>query len=122
MQSRPVALALILACLCLAQRAAAEADRDRFGAAGYFRFGTRPDFQGGNSKLGFWNISGRLLNEDPYAALELKFDLLQPEPDGDRPWTSLHTKGELASDAEHGPLSKPRLPQLYVQAGNLLVK
>ena len=46
---------------CFAQPAMA--DDDRFSAGGYFRIAARPDFQGGKSQLGLWNISGRLLNE-----------------------------------------------------------
>jgi hypothetical protein len=116
---------LTVATLALAAMdAGAEARPDRFGAGGYLRIGTRPDFQGGYSSLGYWNLYGRLLNEAPYAALEMRLDVLQP--DGDRPWTSLRAKVEggsvMTADAGRGALSLFRLTQLYVQAGNLLVK
>ena len=53
--------ARLLAVLCLAAmftpaQAQAEAARDRFNAGGYFRIMTRPDFQGGDGKLGYWNL------------------------------------------------------------------
>lgn len=121
-----VGIALAAAALVGTRRARAEATSDRFGAGGYLRIATRPDFQGGNSKLGYWNLYGRLLNEGPYGALELKLDLLQPVPDSDRPWTSLRAKLEggsvMTADPGRGSLSLFRVSQLYVQAGNLLVK
>jgi hypothetical protein len=119
-------LVIALLVAVVPSRATAETQRDRFSAGGYLRVSTRPDFQGGNSKLGYWNLYGRLLNEGPYAALELKLDLLQQQPDSDRPWTSVRAKVEggsvLTTDAGRGSLSNFRLSQLYVQAGNLLVK
>ena len=30
-----------------------------------FAFKARPDFQGGSTGLGYWNLYGRLLNEGP---------------------------------------------------------
>jgi hypothetical protein len=104
--------------------ARAAVSRDRGAAAGYFRVMTRPDFQGGNSRLGFWNLYGRLLNEGPWAALELRLDLI---PEGQSPsevWTSVHAKVEGGSvfnaDAGRGWLGEYFLTQLYVQAGNVL--
>lgn len=103
-----------------------EAQRDRFSSGGYLRIATRPDLQGGNSRLGFWNLYGRLLNEGNWGALEMKLDLLQPQSTGDRPWTSLRVKIEGGSvqtaDAANGSLLAYRASQLYVQAGNLLLK
>jgi hypothetical protein len=99
---------------------------DRFDAGGYLRIGTRPDFQGGSSTLGYWNLYGRLLNEGPYAALEMKLNLLQPQVNSDHPWTSIHMKVEGGSiqgaDANGGSLTQYRVSQLYVQAGNVLLK
>jgi len=66
-------LAVTLVCSAPAQ---AVPQRDRASAAGYLRVMARPDFQGGGSRLGLWNINGRLLNEGPYGALELKLDVL----------------------------------------------
>lgn len=101
----------------------AEAEHDRFGAGGYFRVMTRPDAQGGDGKLGYWNLYGRLMNEGPYAALEMKLDLLQQQPRSDQPWTTLHAKvegGSIANaDPRNGALDTFRLSQLYVQAGNV---
>jgi len=94
-------------------------------AGGYFRVMTRPDLQGGNGKLGYWNLYGRLLNEGPYAALELRFDVLEPQPGTDQLWTSLHAKIEGGSignaDAGDGSLDHLRLSQVYVLAGNVLM-
>ena len=87
---------------------------------------TRPDFQGGDGKLGYWNLNGRLLNEGPYAALELKLDLLPQTAESLAPWTSLHAKIEggsaQAADPNNGNLGQFRLSQLYARAGNVLLK
>jgi hypothetical protein len=102
----------------------AETQADRFGAGGYFRIMTRPDLQGGDSRLGYWNLYGRLLNEGPWGALELKLDVLQSTPGSNDVWASLHTKiegGSFAnSDANQGWLGQFRVSQMYVRAGNIL--
>ena len=102
----------------------AETQGDRFGAGGYFRVMTRPDLQGGDSRLGYWNLYGRLLNEGPWGALELKLDVLQQTPGTGEVWASLHTKiegGSIAnSDVNQGWLGQYRVSQLYVKAGNIL--
>ncbi len=102
----------------------AEAQTDRFSAGGYFRIMTRPDFQGGSSKLGFWNLYGRLLNEGPWGALELKLDVLKPNPGTQDVWASIHTKIEGGSfanaDPQNGALDAFRVTQMYVKAGNIL--
>lgn len=112
-------LALLLAASPLARAADAE-------VAGYLRVMTRPDFQGGDGKLGYWNLYGRLLNEGPYAAFELKVDLLEREPGSDAPWTQVHTKveGGALANAEpgNGGLAGMRLTQLYALAGNVLLR
>lgn len=93
---------------------------------GYFRVGARPDLQGGSSQLGYWNLYGRLLNEGPYAALELKLDILDQEPGSTDVWTSVHTKVEGGSvqgaDPSNGALSQYRMSQVYALAGNVLFK
>ncbi len=85
---------------------------------------TRPDFQGGSSKLGYWNLYGRLLNEGPWGALELKLDVLKPNPGTQDVWASIHTKIEGGSfsnaDDQNGKLSAFRVTQMYVKAGNIL--
>jgi hypothetical protein len=103
----------------------ADAVPSRFDAGGYLRLATRPDFQGGDSKLGYWNLYGRLLNEGNYAALELRLDVLLAESEG-APWANLRARIEGGSigngDPGRGVLSLFRLSQLYVQAGNLFAK
>lgn len=91
---------------------------------GYLRVGTRPDFQGGDGRLGYWNLYGRLLNEGPYATLDFRLDVLEQQPGTRLPWTSVHLRVEGGSignaDAGLGDLSSYRLSQAYVQAGNVL--
>lgn len=110
--------------LLLAGLASAQAPDSRFSAGGYFRIMARPDFQGGIGRLGFWNINGRLMNEGPYAALEMKLDLLQAPPGTTDIWASLHARIEGGSvttaDSGNGSLVNFRLSQLYARAGNIL--
>ena len=121
MTMRRLTLLLLLASL-LAPAAARAVSAD---VAGYFRISTRPDFQGGDGKLGYWNLHGRLLNEGPYGALELRLDLLEPQGTSTDVWTSIHTKVEGGSignaTVEDGSLANIRLSELYVQAGNILL-
>ncbi|MGQ0506070.1 MAG: hypothetical protein ACT4TC_12215, partial [Myxococcaceae bacterium] len=111
-------------CVVISSTAWAEAQQDRFNAGGYFRIMTRPDFQGGSSRLGYSNLYGRLLNEGPYGALELKLNVLNAAPGSSEVWASVHTKIEGGSisnaDALNGTLSAFRVSQLYVKAGNIL--
>ncbi|MFO0746062.1 MAG: hypothetical protein U1F43_10360 [Myxococcota bacterium] len=106
--------------------ARAEAPHDRFSAGGYLRIMTRPDLQGGDGRLGYWNLYGRLLNEGPYAALELKLELLPQTADAHAAWTSVHARIEGGSvqgaDSRNGSLSQFRLSQLYARAGNVLLE
>lgn len=101
----------------------AEPERSRFSAGGYLRVMARPDFQGGDGKLGYWNLHGRLLNEGPYAALELKLDLLPEVAGKNTPWTSVHAKIEggtvQGGTRDNGSLANLRLSQLYARAGNV---
>jgi hypothetical protein len=119
---RVLSLCAILLPLC----AMAQAASDRVSAGGYYRIMARPDFQGGFGKLGFWNLTGRLLNEGPFAALELKLDLLQAPPGSSDTWASIHARlegGSVASaDPSNGSLSLFRLAQLYARAGNILLE
>jgi hypothetical protein len=82
---------------------------------GYVRIMTRPDFEGGDGRLGYWNLYGRLLNEGPYAALELRQAILEPKPGSAEPWTDVHAKiegGTVANaDANNGSLAYLRLSQ-----------
>ena len=93
---------------------------------GYLRVMTRPDFQGGDGKLGYWNLYGRLLNEGPYGTLDLRLDLLEQQPGTNAPWTSVHMRvegGSLGnSDASNGSLAAWRMSQAYIQAGNVLIE
>ncbi|MFO0599239.1 MAG: hypothetical protein U0228_28290 [Myxococcaceae bacterium] len=104
--------------------ALAQAPDSRFSAGGYFRIMARPDFQGGNGRLGYWNINGRLMNEGAYAALEMKLDLLQAPPGTTDIWASLHARIEGGSvntaDSNNGSLVNFKLSQLYARAGNIL--
>lgn len=115
---------LLLLLAVFAGTALAQAPDSRFSAGGYFRIMARPDFQGGNGRLGYWNINGRLMNEGPYAALEMKLDLLQAPPATTEIWASLHARLEggsvTAADASNGSLVNFRLSQLYARAGNIL--
>lgn len=108
----------------LASTAHADVADDRFSAAGYLRVMTRPDFQGGDGRLGFWNLYGRLLNEGPYAALQLKLNLLPRAPGSKEPWTAVQARIEGGSimnvDDAGGSLSSFKLSQLAVVAGNVL--
>ncbi len=118
-------LGLLVGLLALLPSGAqAEVLPDRFSAGGYFRIMTRPDFQGGDSKLGYWNLYGRLLNEGPWGALELQLSLLQAAPGRADPWAAVHAKIEGGSfantDLGRGNLAKYAATQLYVQAGNIL--
>lgn len=93
---------------------------------GYLRVMTRPDFQGGDGKLGYWNLYGRLLNEGPWATLDLRLDVLEQQPGTNAPWTSVHLRVEGGSignsDAGNGNLGNYRLAQAYIQAGNVLIE
>ncbi len=103
--------------------ASAGVQRPRAEVAGYFRIMTRPDVQGGDGKLGFWNLYGRLLNEGPWASLELRVDLLQADA-SNQPEVSLHYKMEgdsvMTAEASGGRLDRFRMSQLYVLARNVL--
>ena len=90
---------------------------------GYFRVMGRPDFQGGEGRLGYWNLYGRLMNEGPYGMLELRYDVLEPQPASTQPWTALHARiegGSVANaSASNGSLSEFRLSQVFVKTGNV---
>ena len=126
-QKRNLALLAVVAAFAIALLAPlnASAEDDRFSAGGYFRIGARPDFQGGWSKLGLWNLSGRLLNETQWAALEMRLQLIKQTPGTNEVWTSLHAKIEggsaHAADLLNGSLGQFALTQLYVKAGNVLI-
>ena len=64
---------------------------------GYLRVGARPDLQGGDGRLGYWNLYGRLLNEGPYAVIDMRAKPLPRRPDSLEPWTSLHMRIEGGS-------------------------
>lgn len=122
---RGLLAALGTVALALPSPAHAEAQRDRFSAGGYFRVMTRPDLQGGNGQLGFWNLYGRLLNEGPYAMLEMRLDVLQSPPGRNDPWAAVQAKLEggsvMNADPGAGALSNFRLSQLFVRGGNILL-
>jgi hypothetical protein len=104
--------------------ALAEAQTDRVQAGGYYRIMSRPDFQGGSGKLGFYNLYGRLLNEGPYGMLNLKLNFLPRDPTRNEVWASVDVRIEGGSvqsaDPGNGNLSNFRVSQLYLEAGNIL--
>ena len=122
---RPTRWLLPLLWLCAAT-AWAEAPVERSGAAGYFRLMARPDLDGGTARLGWSNLYGRLLNEGPWGALELRLSLLQEQPGRAEPWAAVHVRLEGGSfggmDGGRGQLSQFSASQLYLRAGNLLLK
>lgn len=93
---------------------------------GYFRVMARPDLQGGNGRLGYWNLYGRLMNEGPYGMLDFRYDVLDREPGSEAPWTSVHARiegGSIANaDPTNGSLAAFRLSQVYVKTGNVLLR
>ena len=115
----------LVAGLVLPQASQAAPDRSRVGVNGYFRVQARPDLQGGNGRLGFWNLYGRLLNEGPYAELDVRLNLLEADPGTDDPWTTafLRIAGGSVANASptNGNLGDFRLAQLFVRAGNVLI-
>jgi hypothetical protein len=121
MSQRILPLALALATLAPGAALASDAQ-----LGGYLRVATRPDMTGGDGRLGYWNLYGRLLNEGPYAALEGRVTLLEREPGVVEPWTTAHVKfeGGGVGNAEpgNGSLTQWRMSQLYVRAGNVFLK
>ena len=101
------------------------AEASPVSVGGYMRVMTRPDLQGGSGTLGYWNLYGRLLNERPYASLDLKMDLLPDQQNG-LPWTKLYTRLEGNSvggaDAQNGSMQNFRLSQVYLLSGNVGIK
>jgi hypothetical protein len=112
-----------LALLCTTLLLPAAAGAGQADVGGYFRVSARPDLQGGDGKLGYWNLYGRLLNEGPYAAVEMKWDILERDPATRAVWTSLHAKVEggsiMNADTGNGTLDHLRMSQVYVKAGNV---
>lgn len=107
-----------------AATAHAQAPDSRFSAGGYYRIMARPDFQGGDGRLGYGNLYGRLMNEGPYVALEMKLDLLQAPPGTTDIWASIHARLEggtvFSADSSNGSLANFRISQLYARAGNII--
>ena len=85
------------------------------GVGGYLRVMSRPDLEGGAGQLGHWNLYGRLMNEGPWAALDLYVSPLAPKAGSDAVWTTVHAKIEGAPYA----LSDMRITQLYTRVGNV---
>ena len=101
------------------------AQAGRAEMAGYMRVGTRPDLLGGGNQLGYWNLYGRLLNESPYAALELKYDVLERDPRNQTPYTSLHFRvegwGVGRAEPSNGSLTNWHVTQMFAKAGNVAI-
>ncbi len=116
---------VVVASALVSFAASAQAPDSRFSAAGYYRIMARPDFEGGVGRLGYWNLYGRLMNEGPWAALEMKLDLLQAPPGSSETWASLHARLEGGSvntaDPGNGNFVNFRLSQLFARVGNVLL-
>lgn len=111
--------------LCAAPLLArADAPQERFNAGGYFRIMARPELEGGQGRLGFYNLYGRLLNEGPYGMLDLRLNAVPPNPATNSVWASVHTRIEGSSfsnaDPGGGNLGNFRASQLFIRAGNVL--
>jgi hypothetical protein len=120
---RRAALLVFLVATLLSGLARAEAELPTANFGGYFRIMARPDLQGGDGTLGFSNLYGRLLNERPFAALELRLNLLKPRPGTNDPWTAIHFKvegGALQNATPSGSFGDMRLSQAYVLVGNVV--
>jgi len=120
-----LSLIALVAALSMPAVAHAEANQQRVSVGGYFRAMARPDFQGGFGTLGYWNLYGRLLNEAPWAGLELRIRLLEAQPGTSDPWTVAHFRIEggaiQGGEPTNGKLGEFRLAQAFVEAGNVLV-
>lgn len=117
---------VVAATLCwYPQQPRAETQEQRVSVGGYFRLMARPDFQGGNGKLGHWNLYGRLLNEGPWAALELRLLLLRADPGSHEPWARAHFRIEggtvAGGSGGDGSLAEFRLSRAYIEAGEILL-
>jgi hypothetical protein len=95
----------------------AEAAMTRFDLTGYTRVMSRPDLGGGDGKLGYGTLHGRLMNEGPWTALELR--ALLTDGGRGRPTADLHLKiegdGFLGGEASGGGLERYRVTELYVR-------
>lgn len=87
-----------------------------FDAGGYLRVMARPDLQGGDGRLGHWNLYGRLMNEGSYAVLDLRYDVLPPAPGAADAATSLHARVEGNALTADGAI---RLTRAYALASRL---
>lgn len=118
-------VAMVLGVGLALQPAHADPNQQRFGIGGYFRVGARPDFQGGDGRLGYWWLYGRLLNEGPYAMVDLRVDLAQASPGTTDPWATAHMRLEGGSvggaSPTDGSLATFRMSQLFVRTGNVLI-
>jgi hypothetical protein len=112
-----------------AQGVAAGRPTSGFDAGGYLRVMARPDLQGGDGRLGHWNLLGRLMNEGPYAVLDLRYDVLAPAPGAAEPAASLHariegsgigpTEGALGLSRAYARATRLGLPDTSFQVGTL---
>ena len=125
MRTRLLGAALALLFL-LPASALADSSYRPASVGGYFRIMARPDFQGGNGRLGYWNLYGRLLNEAPWAAVELRLHLLPHEPGTKDIWTNLVMRIEggavRTATGNNGSLGEFQFSQLYAEAGNVLLE
>ena len=101
-----------------AQPALAFVNHDGASLGGYARLLARPDLAGGDGRLGYWNLYGRLLNEGPWVSLDPRVAVLRKSSGA---WSDLHLKiegpGPLGADGGRGSLATLGLTQAYLRAG-----
>jgi len=111
-------------CCSVPSLSRAEAPDRALSLGGYARVMTRPDLSGGDGRLGYWNLYGRLLNEGPWLALEMRLKLQPGRAERGDTTSALHVKMEGGSitGADHGGghLESYRVSQLYLNTSNSL--
>ena len=117
---------ICLGSLLMAPTVRAEAPDRPLSLGGYARLMTRPDLGGGDGRLGYWNLYGRLLNEGPWLALEMRLKLQPGRAERGETASALHVKMEGGSvtgaDVGGGGLDAYRVSQLYLRTSNSLVE
>jgi hypothetical protein len=85
---------------------------------GYVRVAARPDLQGGQGQLGYWNLYGRLLNEGSWVALGFRQELLERTPG--REWAAFNLRVEgqsLGTGGYYSSISQLGFSQINVEGG-----
>ncbi len=85
---------------------------------GYVRVAARPDLQGGQGQLGYWNLYGRLLNEGSWVALGFRQELLERAPGGEWAAFNLRVEGQsLGTGGYYSSISQLGFSQINVEGG-----